>query len=55
VAVGDQDVIGGSAEELAKLIPGARAYTIPGKDHNRAVGDRTFKAEALAFFEGTGG
>ncbi|MFT3733193.1 MAG: alpha/beta hydrolase [Hyphomicrobium sp.] len=51
VAVGDQDVIGGSAEELAKLIPGARAFTIPGKDHNRAVGDRTFKAETLAFFE----
>ncbi|MBS0249609.1 MAG: alpha/beta hydrolase [Proteobacteria bacterium] len=51
VAVGDQDVIGGSAEELTKLIPGARAYTIPGKDHNRAVGDRSFKAEALAFFE----
>ncbi|HET6388449.1 alpha/beta hydrolase [Hyphomicrobium sp.] len=51
VAVGETDVIGGSAEELAKLIPGARAYTIPGKDHNRAVGDRTFKAEALAFFD----
>lgn len=51
VAVGDEDVIGGSAEELAKLIPGARAYTIAGKDHNRAVGDRGFKAEALAFFE----
>ena len=52
VAVGETDVIGGSAEDLAKLIPGARAYTIPGKDHNRAVGDRTFKTEALAFFEG---
>ncbi len=51
VAVGETDVIGGSAEELAKLIPGARAYTIPGKDHNRAVGDRTFKAETLAFFD----
>lgn len=49
VAVGDEDVIGGDAEGLAKLIPGARAYTIPGKDHNRAVGDRTFKAEVLAF------
>lgn len=53
VAVGDQDVIGGSAEALAKLIPGAQAYTIPGKDHNRAVGDRTFKEKALAFFEAT--
>ncbi|WP_045837345.1 alpha/beta fold hydrolase [Hyphomicrobium sp. 99] len=51
VAVGSTDVIGGSADELAKLIPGARAYTIPDKDHNRAVGDRSFKAETLAFFE----
>jgi pimeloyl-ACP methyl ester carboxylesterase len=49
IAVGEDDVIGGSAEELAKLIPGARAYTIPGRDHNRAVGDQTFKAEVLAF------
>jgi pimeloyl-ACP methyl ester carboxylesterase len=54
VAVGDQDVIGGSAEELAKIVPGARAFTIAGKDHNRAVGDRTFKDEVLAFFEGRG-
>jgi pimeloyl-ACP methyl ester carboxylesterase len=49
IAVGETDVIGGSAEDLAKLIPGARAYTIPGRDHNRAVGDRTFKAEVLSF------
>jgi pimeloyl-ACP methyl ester carboxylesterase len=52
VAVGDQDVIGGAAEDLARLIPGARALTLAGKDHNRAVGDRTFKAEVLAFFGG---
>lgn len=52
VAAGDNDVIAGSAEELAKLIPGARAYTIPGRDHNCAISDRTFKAETLAFFEG---
>ncbi len=51
VAVGSTDVIGGSADELAAVIPGARAYTIPDKDHNRAVGDRNFKAETLAFFE----
>lgn len=51
VAVGDADVIGGSAEDLAKLIPGARAFTIVGRDHNRAVGDRTFKSEALSFLE----
>jgi pimeloyl-ACP methyl ester carboxylesterase len=50
VAVGGTDVIGGSAEDLAKLIPGASAFTIADRDHNRAVGDRTFKAEVLAFF-----
>ena len=51
VAVGETDVIGGSAADLAKLIPGARAFTIPGRDHNRAVGDKSFKAEVLAFLE----
>jgi pimeloyl-ACP methyl ester carboxylesterase len=51
VAVGDADVIGGSAEDLARLIPGARAFAIAGRDHNRAVGDRSFKAEVLDFFE----
>ena len=53
IAVGETDVIGGSAEELAKLKPGARAFTIAGRDHNRAVGDRTFKAEVLSFLDGT--
>jgi len=52
VAVGETDVIGGSADELAKLIPAARAFTIAGRDHNRAVSDRSFKAEVLAFFDG---
>jgi len=52
IAVGETDVIGGSAEELAKLNPGARAFTIAGRDHNRAVSDRTFKAEVLSFLDG---
>ena len=51
VAVGETDVIGGSAADLAKLISGARGFTIPGRDHNRAVGDKSFKAEVLAFLE----
>jgi pimeloyl-ACP methyl ester carboxylesterase len=51
VAVGETDVIGGSAADLAKLIPGARGFTIAGRDHNRAVGDKSFKAEVLAFLE----
>jgi pimeloyl-ACP methyl ester carboxylesterase len=53
IAVGEDDVIGGSAEELAKLIPGARAYTMPGRHHTRPVGDRTITAEVLAFLGGT--
>jgi len=49
VAVGTEDVIGGSAEELAALIPGAEALPIPRRDHMLAVGDRVFKDGVLAF------
>lgn len=51
VAVAEGDVIAGSAQELATLIPGARAYTIPSHDHNRAVGSRAFKDEVLRFLQ----
>jgi pimeloyl-ACP methyl ester carboxylesterase len=51
VAVGEEDVIAGSPAELAKLIPGAKAFTIPGRDHTRAVGNRAFKSEVLQFLE----
>src|SRR5580692_4176601 len=49
VAVGSTDPIAGSAEELAALIPGAKALVIPGRDHMLAVGDRTYKAGVLDF------
>ena len=49
VAVGERDVIGGSGDDLAKLIPRARAFTISGREHMKAVGDPTFKAEVLRF------
>ncbi|WP_072396759.1 alpha/beta hydrolase [Hyphomicrobium sp. CS1GBMeth3] len=49
VAVGDRDVVGGSAEELAALIPGAEAFVINGREHMRAVGDASFKDTARAF------
>ena len=32
-------------------MPHARALNIPGRDHNRAVGDKEFKDGVLAFFE----
>jgi pimeloyl-ACP methyl ester carboxylesterase len=49
VATGTEDVIGGAAEELAQLIPGAQALPIPRRDHMLAVGDRVYKDGVLAF------
>ena len=49
VATGTEDVIGGPAEELAALIPGAEALPIPRRDHMLAVGDRVYKEGVLAF------
>ena len=51
VATGTEDVIGGSAEELAGLIPGAEALPIPRRDHMLAVGDRVYKDGVLAFLQ----
>jgi len=49
VVTGSEDVIGGSAEELAALIPGAEALSVPRRDHMRTVGDRVYKDGVLAF------
>ena len=49
VAVGSHDPIGGSAEGLARLIPGAEAFVIEGRDHMKAVGDRSFKDAVTDF------
>ena len=49
IAVGTKDTIAGSADALAALIPGARAVSIPERDHMLAVGDKVFKAAVLAF------
>lgn len=50
VAVGERDVIGGSPDELAKLLPHGEAFVIPGREHMKAVGDKAFKAEVVRFF-----
>ncbi|WP_429095553.1 alpha/beta fold hydrolase [Aminobacter sp. BE322] len=50
VAVGTTDDIGGSAAELAALIPNAESFDIEGRDHMLAVGDRTFKKRVLEFY-----
>src|SRR5476649_351373 len=49
VAVGTEDKVAGSAQELAALIPGAWALDIPDRDHMLAVGDKVFKAGVLDF------
>ena len=49
VAVGSEDVIGGKAADLAQLIPGAEAFVIEGRDHMKAVGDRSYKDAVTAF------
>ncbi len=49
VAVGGNDDIAGSPEQLAVLIPEGQALVIPGRDHQRSVGDRVFKAGVLDF------
>ena len=49
VAVGTNDDVAGSAQELAALIPRARALDIPNRDHMLAVGDKVFKTAVLDF------
>lgn len=49
ISVGTHDPIAGSADDLAMLMPNARAFAIQGRDHNLAVGDRTHKEAVLAF------
>lgn len=49
IAVGTGDVIAGSAPELGRLIAGAEVFEIAGRDHMKAVGDRSFKTAVLDF------
>lgn len=49
VVVGGSDDIAGSPEPLVAAIPGARALVIPGRDHMKTVGDKTFKKGVLEF------
>jgi pimeloyl-ACP methyl ester carboxylesterase len=51
IAIGTKDDVAGSANDLAALIPGARALDIPGRDHMLAVGDKVLKAGVLEFLK----
>jgi pimeloyl-ACP methyl ester carboxylesterase len=49
IAVGSKDQIAGSPDELAALVPGAQAVSIPNRDHMTAVGDKVFKVAVGEF------
>jgi pimeloyl-ACP methyl ester carboxylesterase len=43
IAAGTEDDIAGDPHKLAAMFPHAQALDIPGRDHNRAVGDAVYK------------
>ncbi|MGA8172174.1 MAG: alpha/beta hydrolase [Methylocystis sp.] len=49
VCVGTRDDVAGDPHPLAPLFPNVRIFDIPGRDHNRAVGDRVYKQAVLDF------
>ncbi len=49
VAVGSNDDIGGSAQELAEMMPAGEAFVIEGLDHMKATGADSYKAATMAF------
>ena len=50
-AVGTRDEAAGDPRRLAALLPQGRAFDIPRRGHNPAVGDNSFKAAVLAFLD----
>ena len=51
IAAGTKDDVAGDPHELAALFRRARAVDIPGRDHNRAVGDTVYKESVLEFLD----
>lgn len=49
VAVGTADRIAGDPHRLAAMLPRGAAFAIEGRDHNPAVGDKTFMNAVLEF------
>jgi len=52
VIAGSRDDLAGSPQELASVIPGARAVTLPGCDHFSAIPHALFKAAVFDFLDG---
>jgi pimeloyl-ACP methyl ester carboxylesterase len=51
VAVGSEDNVGGSAVDLATMMPNAEAYVIEGLDHMKSTGAADYKDAAVAFLQ----
>ncbi len=51
VVVGEEDVIGGDPAPLAALMPNARSFVVPGRDHMRTVGDKAYRQAVLEFLK----
>lgn len=51
ICVGARDDVAGDPHPLAEFFPNVRIVDIPGRDHNRAVGDRIYKQAALEFLD----
>ncbi|MCC2108902.1 MAG: alpha/beta hydrolase [Hyphomicrobiales bacterium] len=49
ICVGTKDDVAGDAHRLAAVMGNARAVDIPGRDHNRAVGDKVYREAVLSF------
>lgn len=52
VVAGARDDLAGDPQDLADLIPGAKAVTLPGCDHFSAIPHALFKAAVFDFLEG---
>ncbi|MBX3488367.1 alpha/beta fold hydrolase [Parvibaculum sp.] len=52
VVTGEEDEQARAPGPLAALIPGARAVTVPKRDHMKTVGDRAYKEAVLKFLAG---
>lgn len=51
IAVGTKDDVAGDPHKLAGLFKRVRVVDIPGRDHNRAVGDKVYKESVVEFLE----
>ncbi len=49
VVAGDDDEVAGPVKPLVAAIPRAAGLTLPGRDHMKAVGDKTYKRTVVQF------